>query len=64
MPVYENDSDTPLQPGDVEASEELLEDADRPQSTDWDISCENPPYEWWTGAVPHPDLPPGGQKAD
>jgi hypothetical protein len=35
----------------------LLEDADMPLSTDWDIAVENPPHEGYDGPLPHPDLP-------
>jgi hypothetical protein len=35
----------------------LLEDADMPLPTEWDIAVENPPHEGYDGLLPHPNLP-------
>jgi hypothetical protein len=54
--VFEHDSDTPLQPGDVDGMQEFMDELDRPTSTDWDLAVENPPHEGYTGPLLHPEL--------
>ncbi|MGF6608784.1 hypothetical protein OKW45_003706 [Paraburkholderia sp. WSM4175] len=52
--VAEWDGSSPLPEGATDSH--LLEDADAPLSTDWDIAVENPPHGGYDGPLPHPDL--------
>ncbi|VXC60033.1 hypothetical protein BURKHO8Y_240224 [Burkholderia sp. 8Y] len=53
--ITEWDGLSPLPAGATDAH--LLEDADMPLSTDWDLAVENPPHAGYDGILPHPNRP-------
>jgi len=57
--IFEHDPSRPIGPNDRDGMEDMMAELDAPSSTDWDISCEEPPHAWYKGPKIHANGAPG-----